>query len=140
MPIQYHPSRGTLLFCDFDNTFKTPEMIKRRPVIVISPPIKGRSGLCTVVCCSTTMPKTTMPYHAQIHLHEPLPVPLSSSFWIKGDMIYTVSFQRLSLIRAGKDTSGQRKYYSTILTDDQLRTVSACILHGLNLSFLTKHL
>ena len=140
MPIQYHPPRGTLLFCDFDNTFKAPEMIKRRPVIVISPPIKTRSGLCTVVCCSTTMPKIMMPYHAQINLLEPPPVSLSSNFWIKGDMIYTVSFKRLNLIRSGKDASGQRKYYTATLNDEQLNTVCACILHGLNLSFLTKHL
>ena len=37
MAIQEHPHIGTVLFCDFGHGFIEPEMVKRLPVIVISP-------------------------------------------------------------------------------------------------------
>ncbi|MEQ9178418.1 MAG: type II toxin-antitoxin system PemK/MazF family toxin, partial [Nitratireductor sp.] len=33
--------------CDFNTGFRVPEMVKRRPVVVISPKIKARPRLCT---------------------------------------------------------------------------------------------
>lgn len=49
MPITFHPKPGQILFCDFSSGFKEPEMIKnKRPVIVLSGPIKGRSNLVTI--------------------------------------------------------------------------------------------
>src|SRR3546814_2449978 len=41
-----HPPTGTILTCNFDAGFKEPEMVKRRPVIVVSPKISIRAGLC----------------------------------------------------------------------------------------------
>ncbi|QQG36900.1 MAG: type II toxin-antitoxin system PemK/MazF family toxin [Micavibrio aeruginosavorus] len=49
MSIAEHPNKGSILLCDFNHGFVAPEMVKRRPVIVISPKIHGRVGLCTVV-------------------------------------------------------------------------------------------
>lgn len=141
MTIKYHPSKGTILTCEFDYTFKSPEMVKRRTVIVISPQIKSRPNLCTIVCCSTTAPDPVMPYHCQMTLTPPLPRPWTSpSVWIKGDMVYSVSFERLDLIRFSKDQTGKRQYHLTPLSDEQLKQVYACVLHGLGLSILTKHI
>src|SRR3546814_14006270 len=42
MPIREHPVTGTILTCDFNVGFTQPEMIKRRPVVVISPKIANR--------------------------------------------------------------------------------------------------
>lgn len=61
MAIREHPPLGTLLLCDFGSGFKPPEMVKRRLVVVISPRIKARPGLCTVVALSTTLPKPVWP-------------------------------------------------------------------------------
>ena len=36
--IPYHPEIGTVVICDF-NGYIPPEMVKRRPAIVISPKI-----------------------------------------------------------------------------------------------------
>jgi mRNA interferase MazF len=141
MTILYHPAKGTILTCKFDRTFKEPEMVKRRPVIVISPQIKSRRGLCTIVCCSTSRPEPVMPYHHEMTLLSPLPRPWTSpSFWIKGDMVYSVSYERLDLIGLGKDEFGKRQYHMTPISDDQLKQVYACVLHRLGLSALTKHL
>lgn len=76
MPIQEHPALGTILTCDFNAGFKEPEMVKRRPVVVISPKIAGRYGLCTVVALSLTEPDPIMPYHCQIDIRPELPYPL----------------------------------------------------------------
>jgi len=56
MAINEHPVSGTILMCNFAPGFQQPEMVKRRPVIVISPKISRRPNLCTVVALSTTAP------------------------------------------------------------------------------------
>ncbi|MEI6730857.1 MAG: type II toxin-antitoxin system PemK/MazF family toxin, partial [Pseudomonadota bacterium] len=48
MAIKYHPNPGTVLTCDFSGMIE-PEMIKERPVVVISPRLCSRTGLCTIV-------------------------------------------------------------------------------------------
>ena len=141
MPIQEHPKIGTVLLCDFDQGFREPEMVKRRPVIVISPKISVRFGLCTVVPLSTTAPQPGMPYHCEITLAPPLPEPWSDQArWVKGDMVCAVGFHRLDFPRYGKDATGKRQYrYDTISADDLLR-VRKCVLSALGLGGLTRHL
>ena len=54
MAIKYPVAPGTLLLCDYAlGGFKEPEMVKRRPVIVISPRLRHRDHLCTVVPLSS---------------------------------------------------------------------------------------
>jgi uncharacterized protein YifN (PemK superfamily) len=57
MAIHFHPQRGTIVVCDFRG-FEAPEMQKRRPVVVVSPRLRHRDNLCTVVPLSTTAPRT----------------------------------------------------------------------------------
>ena len=55
--LTFHPKPGTLLICDFDRGFKAPEMVKKRPVVVISPRRrKSTPQLCTVVPLSSSAP------------------------------------------------------------------------------------
>jgi uncharacterized protein YifN (PemK superfamily) len=141
MAIKEHPGIGTILICDFDQGFKEPEMVKRRPVIVISPKISVRAGLCTVVALSTTEPSPEMPYHCQITLDPPLPHPWGDmARWVKGDMVAAVGFHRLDLPRFGKDGSGKRIYRFAAVSDEDLRQVRQCVLSALGLAQLTKHL
>jgi len=141
MSIDFHPMRGSILTCDFSTGFMPPEMVKRRPVIVISPMIKARPGLCTVVCLSTQKPDPMMPYHMPINLPEPLPQNWQVEHnWVKGDMVYAVSFSRLSFALLGKDRSGKRIYYKNTLSDADIKAVQRCVLHGFGLETLTKHL
>lgn len=141
MAITEHPHKGSVLLCDFDQGFQVPEMAKLRPVVVLSPNIKARPGLCTVVCLSTTPPDPIMDYHATLNIAPKLPLPYQSDgVWIKGDMIYSVGFHRLNFIRAGKQIDGKRLYYYHTLSEDQLTLVKSCVLRGMGLSRLTKHL
>lgn len=133
MPIREHPPIGSILLCDFDRGFVAPEMVKRRPVIVISPKIRGRVGLCTVVALSTTEPDPKMPYHTQIDLHPFLPEPMKSmGLWVKGDMVNTVGFHRLNFIKTG-NINGKRQYYYSMLKAEQIKLVQECVLKAIGL-------
>jgi mRNA interferase MazF len=140
MTLQYHPEIGTIVICDFRG-FIPPEMIKRRPAVVISPRFRQRNRLCTIVPLSTTPPSPIMPYHYKLKLDEPLPKPYNSDFhWVKGDMLATVSFDRLSLPYRGKDVNGKRDYIVKIIEDIDLRNIRKCVLHALALFHLTGYL
>jgi mRNA interferase MazF len=141
MSINDHPAAGTILVCDFNGTFKQPEMVKPRCVIVLSPRIEKRAKLCTVVCLSTTDPNHVMPFHCRLDIRPALPRPWDSDgVWVKGDMIYSVGFHRLNLLRIGKDQAGKRVYRMDTLSAEQMKVVRRCVLRGLGLTSLTKHL
>lgn len=140
MAINEHPAIGTILICDFTG-FKEPEMVKRRPVVVISPKIAIRGKLCTVVPISTGEPTPKMSYHCQLDIQPPLPEPYDQGpNWIKGDMVFSAGFHRLDLIRLGKDRYGQRIYRYDTLPHEDIKRVRSCVLASLGLGGLTKHL
>ncbi|WP_292386836.1 type II toxin-antitoxin system PemK/MazF family toxin [Mesorhizobium sp.] len=129
------------MVCDYSEGFVEPEMVKRRPALVLCPRIRARAGLCTVVALSTTPPEQTMPYHCEIELPFALPPPFDSkTVWIKGDMVNAVGFHRIDLFRLGKDAAGKRRYLMTPVGGEILLQARRCILHGLGLSMLTKEL
>jgi uncharacterized protein YifN (PemK superfamily) len=141
MAIQHHPGLGVIVVCNFDQGFRTPEMIKRRPTVIISPKISRRAGLCTVVPLSTTPPQPQMQYHCMLKIDPPLPPPWDvSDVWIKGDMVYSVGFHRLDLIRIGRDCSGKRVYRTEPLPQEDIQRIRACVLCSLGLAALKKYL
>lgn len=139
MAIQYHPKPGTILVCDFTTGFKVPEMVKKRPVIVLSPQISQRAGLCTIVAISTDPPRIKLPYHCELLVDLPPPWDEGPN-WVKGDMIYSVGFHRLDLIRIGRDQEHKRIYNLFVLDSGNLREVRRCVLCGLGLAGLTRNL
>jgi len=140
MAIREHPRLGTILMCDYGDAFRAPEMVKRRPVVVISPKIAQRHHLCTVVALSTTPPQPVMPYHCEIELDPPLPLPFrSTGIWVKGDMVNAVGFHRLDLIRLGV-RDGRREYLYEPLKAPIVRQIRGCVLNALALGNLTKYL
>ena len=52
--LKFHPEPGTILICDYSTGFRLPEMVKKRPVVTISPRLKRRDGLITVVPLSVS--------------------------------------------------------------------------------------
>jgi uncharacterized protein YifN (PemK superfamily) len=140
--IIFHPSPGQILFCDFSQGFKEPEIVKHRPVVILSGAIRGRSKLVTIVPLSTVKPETIQPYH---YLMPKQSMPMLDIFqrndsWLKGDMLYTVGFHRLDLIQLGdKDANGKRQYYKARLGREQMKPIYQCVMHGLNLSKLVPH-
>ncbi|MBW7957192.1 MAG: type II toxin-antitoxin system PemK/MazF family toxin [Deltaproteobacteria bacterium] len=139
MSLPYHPPTGTIVICDFHGLV-VPEMVKRRPSIVISPRLRKRDGLCTVVPLSKTEPNPIMPYHYRLHLSPALPPPYDSTpSWVKGDMLYTVSLKRLSLPHKGKDPNGKRQYDIRTLDEADLIKIKECILHALGMANLMSY-
>ena len=94
-----------------------------------------------MVPLSTTPPSEIANYHYKLILDPPLPAPNDAPHcWVKADMLYTVSFDRLMLPFEGKDKSGKRIYDQRVLSQDEFRSIQKCLLHGVGLSMLTEHL
>lgn len=141
MSIQYPVSQGTILLCDYSTGFRPPEMVKRRPVVAVSPRLPYRDKLCAVVPLSGTAPARETRYCCRLEFDQPLPHPFPNRvWWVKADMLATVCFSRLDLFRTGRDQEGKRKYLHPKLTSEQLRVVHSAILHGLGIGELTNHL
>jgi len=106
MPIAgFRPIPGTILICDYDlhhgpRNARRPEMIKRRPVIVLS----GRdcqTGSCIVVPLSTTPPVPRRPYHHRIAAGTYSFLHATRDSWVKCDMLGVVGYYRLDRLRHG---------------------------------------
>lgn len=116
-----------------------PEMVKARPVVAISPKLKHRGNLVTIVPLSTTEPHTIMPYHYEINLATPLPAPWNGNpFWAVGDHPMTVRFERLDLIRLKKDQYGKRRYCRHCLDEEDLKGVKRAVLAGIGFNDLLR--
>lgn len=141
MGITSHPPQGSVVTVSFDKGFKNPEMDKTRLAIVLSPNIRARVKLVTVVPLSLTAPENVLPFHKQIDVPFRIPPEWGrANRWIKGDMVNAVGFHRVNLLRLGKDRRGIRIYQFETLPEEMFRDVRRCVLHGLGLSTLTKHL
>jgi mRNA interferase MazF len=137
MPLIFHPKRGTILMCDFVG-YKEPEMVKNRPVVVISGKLR-RNNLVTVVPLSTTPPIPVEDHHHQM---DPASLPAKyaqKTTWAKCDMVATVGFWRLNLIKI-KDADGKRIYLTPRVTAADLEGIIKGILCSLDLKSLTHHL
>jgi mRNA interferase MazF len=139
MAIRYPVGPGTILLCDYSlGGFRPPEMIKRRPAIVLSPRLAFRDNLCSVVPLSGSAPARQVEYVVRLALPKPLPAPFEQDvWWAKCDMIATVSFERLDLFRTGRDQSGKRKYIHPVLMAEDMARVRQGVLAGLGLKDLT---
>ena len=82
-----------------------------------------------------------MPYHCRLTIPFALPRYWGQApRWVKGDMVCAVSLHRIDLLRLGRSPEGKRVYQTSTLPDADLTRVMACVMHGLGLSDLTKHL
>lgn len=135
MAIQFAVGPGTILLCDYSlGGFRAPEMVKRRPAIVISPRLPFRDGLCSIVPLSSSPPTHLVDYVVHIALPKPLPDPFDQQVcWAKCDMIATVAFERLDLFRTKRDQSGKRKYLHPVLGAEDLDRVRQGVLAALGL-------
>jgi mRNA interferase MazF len=135
MGIKYPVGIRTILLCDYSRGgFQPPEMVKKRPAVVISPRLPHRDGLCTVIPLSAEEPNHRVDYVARIGFGEPLPHPFPYRvFWAKCDMIATVSFERLDLFHTERDQYGKRRYLHPKMAAGDLALIRACVLKALGL-------
>ena len=127
MSLGFHPRAGQIFVCDFSG-FREPEMVKPRPVIIISPRLPYRSEIVAIVPVSTTAPRHNLPFCYRLsknyHPKEPDELPC----WAKADMLLNIGIYRLSAFKVGR-----RKYEYPTLTHDDLIGVRNAVLCGLGL-------
>ncbi len=135
MNIKFHPVRGAVLMCDFDTGFRPPEMVKCRPVVILS---HRHREVCTLVPLSGTEPKPIEACHHEMS-PESLPTKFrSEKMWAKCDMVTTVALDRLDRVHEGRNAAtGQRSYFTGCVVDSDLNAIRRCVLHVLGLSHLT---
>ena len=106
--------------CDFRTGFKPPEMVKMRPVVVVS---GKRTGVCTVVPLSATALQPIEPWHHQLS-PESSPMPFrSKATWTKCDVVTTVFLERLDRVQAGRDAAGKRQSVAHKVNAADLRAI-----------------
>lgn len=133
MPLSFHPATGTIVICDFSTGFVIPEMVKARPVVIISPRFRTRPNLCTVIPISSSEPTPVEDYHHR--LSDGAYPPAKGPVWAKCDMIATVGLARLDRIK-----TGFRTYETFTMPSDDMHAIRNCLLHALGLKRLTNHL
>ncbi len=102
-------------------------MVKRRPAVIVSPRMRQREGLCTIVPLSTTPPNDIEAYHYKLYIDPVLPEPYDAEFhWVKADMVYTMSLGRLFLPFFGKN-QGKNGYDKMVISNDDLVNIQQCI-------------
>ena len=86
-----------MVYCDYKG-FIVPEIIKKRPVVVIE---KNRqnSKLVTVVPLSMTAPLPLQDYHVEMEIEFCSLHLGGEQSWVKCDLINTVSLNRLNLVK-----------------------------------------
>ena len=132
MAIRFYPRAGQILVCDFSG-FKVPEMVKPRPIIVVSPRLPYRSEIVTVVPLSTTASIHNLPFVVRLsrnyHPLEDDNLPV----WAKCDMVMNIARWRLDGFKVGR-----REWETPLATGDDLTAVRNGVLHGLGLGALIK--
>jgi len=130
MPLTFHPGAGVIVICDFGTGFRPPEMVKVRPVVILSPRRRS-SQLVTVVPLSSVSPTPPEPWHHQ--LAESVYPPARSPMWAKCDMVLTVALTRLDRVR-GKDAIGRRVYFTPQLSVAEMTAIRTGVKAALGLS------
>ncbi len=124
--IQFHPKKGAVLMCDFRG-HEIPEIVKKRPVVVITPRLPYRNDLATVVPLSTTPPEHHVDYVVKLDGYYGND-PEKPQQYAKCDLVCSVSFKRLDRIKIG-----YRKYVTPELSIQDLNAVLQGVKRALNL-------
>lgn len=131
--LRFQPAPGTILNCDFRG-FVPPEMVKPRQVVVLWKH-KSNAKLVYILPLSTTPPHDES---LAVELDR-LPIPRpgqdpKTRIWIKCDMVYTLSTDRLSMpvSRASRRVAAA-PININISTSDLVR-VKKAVAHALRLA------
>ena len=135
MSLPFQPKPRTVVYCDFSG-YIAPEIIKRRPVIVLAAH-KRNSRLVAVVPLSTTRPDPVEAHHYRL-LRNPLPDRSVAEVWAKCDLVAVVSTERLDLIRTGRRlANGRREFLEVRIGLDQFDSIRRGVAAALGLISLS---
>lgn len=126
MALNFYPKTGYVLICDFTG-YVFPEMIKVRPVVIISPSHLRRPGLVSVIPLSTSTPDPIEPYHYKL-MGNPVPGSDATEVWAKCDMVATVSIKRLDRVKVERG-----RYDRGAVSMEQVRAMRRCAALSLGL-------
>jgi uncharacterized protein YifN (PemK superfamily) len=112
--------------CDFSG-FRAPEMIKTRPIVIVSPNHLRRAGLYTVVPLSCSAPDPIEAYHYKLK-KDPLPYSNAES-WAKCDMVATVCVDRLERIKVGRG-----HFKTSAISSEELEAIRNCLKYVLGIT------
>lgn len=129
MALGFHPNAGDIVICDYSTGFKPPEMVKVRPVVVISPRRRG-GQLVTVVPISSSAPSPAEPWHYL--LPEGAYPPARGPVWVKADMVATVSLVRLDRVKT-RMPGGSFVYQVFRLGLEEMRAIGVAVRAALDL-------
>ncbi|MHB8461658.1 MAG: type II toxin-antitoxin system PemK/MazF family toxin [Vulcanimicrobiaceae bacterium] len=94
--ISFVPGAGMMLLCDFSTGFQIPEMVKLRPVIVVSERDRN-NGTCIVVAVSTKVSRDASAF--AVPLDPGKYNFLAEASFAKCEMVYAVRLGRLLRLR-----------------------------------------
>jgi mRNA interferase MazF len=132
MPIHFLPRQATVLICDFSTGFIPPEMVKRRPVIIISPRLHERRGPHLVVPLSNTRPDEILAHHVRLRAGRYSFLRPGVDSWVKCNLIAAVAPVRLDRLRQG------RHWIAPMIDRADFEAVQLGVLHALALQHLTR--
>lgn len=129
--LPFHPNPGDILICDYSTGFRPPEMVKRRLCVVVSPKLKRRNDLVSVVPLSETEPEPVELWHHKVDL-------VCKSWgdgprWAACDMIATVSYGRLGRPHYRRHVTGARLHEKLALSADDLDALRSKVALALGL-------
>jgi len=102
-------------------------MTKRRLAVTISPKLKRRDALVTVVPLSTTAPAPVEAWHVEVP--DDIPGPWGAGpRWAKCDMVATVTYARLNLPYSKHHVTGVRLYHQIELEKAQVDQLRRAVL------------
>lgn len=127
--LPFAPKPGLIVICDYSTGFREPEMVKPRLAITISPVLKNRQDLVTVVPLSSTEPDKLFDWHVPVDIDVPHWGAIPR--WAKCDMLATLGRRRMNLPHTKNAVTGARKYHQLSIGEDllfQLRRAAAVAL------------
>ena len=130
MPIQFYPRAGQILMCDFRG-FVAPEMVKPRPVLIVSPRLPHRSEIVAIVPVSLTAPVHNEPFVVRLSKNSHPLEDDALPCWAKCDMRLNLSRSRLDGFKVGR-----RRWETPQIAGEDLARVRHGVLHGLGMGAL----
>ena len=134
MPISFHPRAGKMFMCDFSG-FQPPEMVKVRPVVVISPKLPFRSEIVTIVPISLTAPRHDLPFVYKLSKNYHPLEPNDLACCAKCDMVMNLGRNCLDGFKIGR-----RQWVIPDMLPHDLARIRAAVCHGLGMGHLLSEL
>jgi len=138
MAIPFHPKKKQILICNFKG-YIPPEINESRPVVVLREEVTGSQKLVIVVPLSNTTPVPLCDFHCQLTNSTLTGCMSGKTHWVKGDLIYTVSVDRLDRVKGPPEKGSGKKCSYTVgqVSNEDFAKILECIKSNFDSSSIT---